>query len=204
MVEETVGATVVRYIDELEGSLRYIHQMMEPDLGAAVAQVIEQKREQLGWAGEVSDVLDDPTWLSPGEWRMGDSSDDDFYLYASIENTGCADGQDVETWIGTFCEFGGDGLCFEISTDALGKAVWKKLLASQVETIGQLIDLGFKCDPRAGFLGLPISIDRNLLAGAFENDEFSVALQPIGLAIEQLNVAKPTLDKLIIEIRKFG
>lgn len=197
-----IGAVIVRHIDELEAALRYAHNSMRPMLARAVAAVMEDKRRTLTWAGEVVPDFDETLWLAPEEWRIvGDPEDNEFYLSFSLETTPSIDGSEPETWVGIIAGFAGAGIKFAFGTDALGQREWKALLKAQGSLLVELVDRGFRCDPKTGDLELTIPIGRDALAMGFEEDTLEAALSPLGQAIDRIDAARPILDRLVAAIK---
>lgn len=69
MSDPVIGAVIVRHIDELEAALRYAHSTMQSMLVKAVAAVLEDKRLELNWAGEVEADFDQTLWRAPDPKR---------------------------------------------------------------------------------------------------------------------------------------
>jgi hypothetical protein len=202
MSDPVIGAVIVRHIDELEAALRYAHNSMQPMLAKAVAEAMEDKQRALNWAGEVVPDFEENLWLAPEEWRIGgDPEDDDFYLSFSLETTPSIDGSEPETWVGIMAGFAGAGIKFAFGTDALGQREWKAMMKAQGPLLDELVNRGFRCDPKTGDLELLILISRDALAMGFEEDALEAALTPLGHAIDRIDAARPILDRLVAAIR---
>ncbi|WP_449470252.1 hypothetical protein [Sphingobium chungangianum] len=202
MPEPAVGAVIVSHIDELEAALRYAHKSMQPMLEKAVAGIIDGKRRAIAWAGEAPADFDDTLWFAPEEWRMaGESEEDDCYLSFVFDTTVCLDGHEPETWVGTIAAFAGAGIRFSASTDALGQRDWKALLRSQGPLLDELVEKGFRCDPKTGDVALTIPISREALIAGFEDEDLETALEPIGVAIDRIASARTVLDRLVAAIK---
>lgn len=201
MPEPAVGAVIVTHIDELEAALRYAHSTMQPMLEKAVAALLDDKRRALGWAGEAPADFDETQWFAPEEWRMPQSDENDCYLSFVLDTVSCLDGHEPETWVGTIAGFAGAGIRFAASTDALGQRDWKALLRSQGPLIDQLVDRGFRCDPKTGDVALTISISKEALVAGFEDEDLEAALEPLGQSIDRIHAARSALDGLVEEIK---
>ena len=203
MSEPAIGAVIVNHIDELEAALRYANSTVQPMLEKAVANVMDEKRHELGWAGESPADFDDAQWLAPEEWRMGGSAgENDFYLSFGLDTTPCIDGNEPETWIGIIAGFAGAGIRLSASTDALGQRPWKALMKSEAALLNDLVGMGFVCDPKSGDIALAISINRDSLAAAFDDDLLEAALEPVSHAIDRIDAARPVLDRLVQAIKR--
>lgn len=202
MSDPSVGAVIVTHIDELEAALRYAHGTMQPALEKAVASLLDEKRLALAWAGEVPADFDETLWLGPEEWRMsGDPEENDFYLSFSLTTSPCIDGHEPETWVGTIAGFAGAGIRLSASTDALGQRDWKTLLKAQGPLLDGLVAQGFLCDPKSGDIEIAVPISSEALVAGFEEEDLETALQPLGAAVDRINAAKNTLDRLVASIK---
>lgn len=202
MTGTSVGATIVRHIDELEAAVRYARMNMQPLLGKAVAAILENRKRLFGWNGKIEHDLEGETWLAAAEWRTASDPDDHYDLYIEFDESLCMDRLETTTWIGTFCGFAGAGIRLALHSDALGLRDWKALLRSEKDVADQLFANGFLCDPKTGELALLITIDRSLLAEAFADEGFDEALKPIEVALDRIHSVRPLLDCLVAAIRK--
>lgn len=200
MSDTTVAAAIVRHIEELEVALRHLQNVMDPRIEKEAGRLIERKRKEFGWAGEVDDHLEPISWLAPESWRMAGDTDDSFDLYMNFEGTDCIDGAGPETWVAQFLGFAGSGMCFMFGTNALDRNKWKALLRSDA-AIESLVENGFICDPRSGTLAMPVLLHKEALISAFEGGVFSDALAPIGLSLDRINGLRTILDQLVSAIR---
>jgi hypothetical protein len=202
MSDPEIGAVIVRYIDELEAALRYAHSSMQPALAKAVAGVMQRKQLALNWAGEVLPDFNETLWLAPEEWRMpGGAADNEFYLSFSLDTSPSIDGSDPETWVGIFAGVAGAGMKFTFGTDALGQREWKALLKAQAPLAVELVDKGFRCEPKTGELALAIPIGRQELAMGFEEKALEDALSPLIQAVDRIDAARPVFDRLVESIK---
>lgn len=202
MTEIPVSATIVRHIDILEAALRHAGNVMQPLLGKAVGDLLEEKRKSLGWAGEIESELDGLMWLAPPEWRAAGDAGDNYDLYVEFDEFSCVDREETATWIGTFCGFGGAGIRLALGTNAIGPRAWRSLLRTETGIADALHAAGFLCDSKNGILAMTIAIDRERLSQAFADEEFEEALQPIEDALGRIHRARPLLDSLVTAIRK--
>lgn len=202
MNETDAGAVIVRYIDELEAALRYVHSSMQPRIGRAIADLLHHAKNAQRWAGEIDSDLDGGNWLAPQEWRTSNDTNDRFDLYFEFDKTDCMDGMPTETWIAALCGFAESRARFVFGTNAIGQRDWKAILRTETQTIDELVASGFSCNPKTGELSALILIDREKLASAFAEDDFELALDPIKRALERIMSCRNTLNKLVAIIRK--
>lgn len=202
MKDPEVGAVIVRHIDEIEAALKYADETMEPQLGKAVAELGNDWLKKHEWAGETEDDLGEEFWVASKEWQMEGESKDSFDLYANFDSSVGPNDFDPSTWIANFAGFLGAGIHFTFETDALNKNPWKSLLKTETILVDELLSRGFQCDLKSGELAMPISIDRETLAEAFQEEDFEEALKPIEKALDNMLAAKDVLDKLVEAIRK--
>jgi len=202
MNDPSVGATIVRHIDELEAAIRFAQDTMQPQLGKAVAHLMEVKKKSLNLDGKIEHDLDREMWLAFPDWRTPGDTADNYDLFFEFDQSLCIDGEETTTWVGNFCGFGGAGIRFAFHSNALGQREWKNLLRSERDILDQIVALGLLCDPKTGELAQLVTLDRALLADAFDDEEFDEALAPIKAALDRIETMRPLLDKLVMAIRK--
>lgn len=202
MSELAPGATIAKYIDELEASLRYSNEVMDPTIEKAISSVLRRKRHELAWAGEEPEDFDEVQWLAPEDWRASEAyGEDAFYLYFELGFINCIDGNIPETMTGLLSGFAGAGLQFLVTTDALKPREWKQFLKSQSELLADLAKRGFLCDQKIGEMVLTIPTMADGLIAAFEDGDLETALEPIEQTIDRLNAARPILERLCEAVR---
>lgn len=202
MSDLSAGAVIVRHIEELEAAVRYARGPMAKALGHAVAELLEEQKLALGWTGEIPSDLNEHIWLAPSEWRTPNDTENNYDLFIEFDETTCLDGEETETWIGSFGGFAGASVRLVLSTNALGARNWKALLRSEVALIDQLLECGFLCDAKKGELAALMTFNRDALAQAFADDDFDKALLPLAQAVERIVKARPLLDQLVSLIRE--
>lgn len=201
MSDTSAGAVIVRHIEELEAAMRYARGQMTRALEIAFSDLLREKTQTLGWSGEIPPDLDE-IWFAPNEWRSIDGTQDRYDLFVEFADALCLDGEETETWIGSFCGFAGSGVRFRLRTNVLGNRLWKAMLRSEHALVDKLIDAGFHCDAKTGEVEVLMTFEREVLAEAFAEDEFQDALMPVSWAIERIAKARPLLDQLVSLIRK--
>lgn len=202
MSELAPGATIAKYIDELEASLRYSRETMDPAIEKATSAVLLRKRHELAWAGEEPADFDEVQWLAPEDWRASEAyGEDAYYLYFELASKECIDGNSPETLTGLLSGFAGSGLQFLVTTDVLKPREWKQFLRSQSELLADLAERGFLCDQKTGEIVLIIPSMADGLIAAFEDDDLETALEPIEQTIDRLNAARPILERLYEAIK---
>ena len=201
MSDRSLEALIVDHIDELESALAHANTFITPILGKRTAEIIEEKKSEFGWAGQIADELNDDQWLAPEEWRNASDPDDNFDLYIELGDT--YPGVESDTWLGTFCGWQNARLQFSLATNALKPRQWKLLLQSESILVEQLAATGFQCNLKDGDLFLPILIDQKALAEAFEENDFETAFKPFAEQLDLFQKARPILDNLVEAIRRF-
>ena len=97
------------------------------------------------------------------------------------------------------CSVGQDdmGFIFRIKHSEFGgKSKWNKFYKSLPMTIGsQLQALGFN-DCGLGVFFIPIKLDTNLLANAWENEDYVEIMQPVIAVLENIKQSVPIFDEL--------
>lgn len=202
MSELVPGATIAKYIDELEASLRYSRETMDPAIEKAISAVLHRKRLELAWAGEEPADYDEMQWLAPEDWRANETyGEDAFYLYFELGSKDCVDGDLPETLTGLLSGFAGSGLQFLVTTDALKTREWKQFLKGQSELLAELAKRGFLCDQKTGEIALLIPSMGDSLIMGFEDDDLETALKPIAQTVDRLNAARPILERLFEAVK---
>lgn len=202
MNETSVGATIVRHIDELEAAMRYTRETMQPRLDKAVSEILEKKRKAFGWNGKIDNDLDREMWLAPPQWRTPGDEAQNYDLFFELDDMLCVDKKETFTWVGAFCAFAGAGICFGFHSNSLGARDWKAVLRSEQVLVGALSAKGFDIDLKSGEFAVRIRIDRDALAEAFAEEEFGEALAPIASALDLVYAERKLLDRLVKAIRK--
>lgn len=196
----SVAATIVRNIDLLEEVRDYLATTMDPVLGQAVGELLTRKRDEFGWTGEIGMELGGPMYMAPHDWKMENGEEDAFDLYVAFGGTNDND----LYWISNFAGVSETGIEFEVASDSGRVAAVRKALKAIFKSDPTLLEnlraSGFSWSPE-GRLTMPVTITREALAAAFEDEDFDTALTPIAEALDRIHAARKHLDLLVDRIR---
>lgn len=196
----SVAAAIVRNIDLLEATYDYVDDKIDPALGEAVGKLLTRKRDEFGWIGEVEMSFEDSMYLAPSDWQKAEDEEGNFDLYFAFD----AIGESTQSWIGNLVGVEGAGMGFEILSDSGTKAAVRGRLRTIVRDDPALLEnlraSGFSWSPK-GDLTMPVTITREALAAAFEDEDFDTALAPIAEALDRIYAARKHLDLLVDRIR---
>lgn len=197
--DPSVAAAIVRNIDLLEAATDYVSTNMEHALGHAVGELLVRKRDEFGWTGEVELTFEGSMYVAPSDWRAAE--DDNFDLYVGFD---AIEDNDLY-WVSNFAGVLGTGVGFKVFSDSGTEAAVKKALKKIFEADPALLEtlrtFGFSWSPR-GNLTMPVTISRDALAAAFEDEDFATALAPIAEALDRIHAAREPLDLLVARLRK--
>lgn len=199
-----LNALIVRHIGDLESAMKQAKSQIDGQLERATAQIIDEKRKEFEWTGEVNRSLDGEQWLAPEPWRTANKSDNSFDLFLILHTDNGIEDFAAETWLSYFIGLNGCELAFVIETNALKVSRWKAFLRQQEDSIAELRDFGFTCDLKRGRLALPMGFNQEAIAQAVENEDVNEGLSPLGVALDRIVKARPILDKLVSKVREFA
>lgn len=193
---------IARNIGDLEAALVEINDM-DDLLWSRLSDLVSEHSATCDWRIARNFDAEDNYFL-PGEWVDAVNKVADEWIWLSFDVSTPQGKQDC-SYLSIFTQSGPHGCSMEIAitTDkSVGKARRKSIFASNPDIIKRLGEHGFEYDPNEGIVFLPFRIDPDLLAKAFEDDNFDTALQPIALALDIIQVARPDLDRLVKAFRQ--
>lgn len=196
----SVAAAIVRNIDLLEATYDYVGTKIDPVLGQAVGTLLARKRDDFGWVGDVEMTFEGSMYLAPSDWRTAEDEEDAFDLYFVFD----AISENDLYWVANFVGVEGTGVGFEVLSDTGTKAAVRRTLrrifGADQAILETLRTSGFSWSPQ-GDLTMPVTISREALAAAFENEDFDTALAPVAEALDRIHAARKHLDLLVDRIR---
>lgn len=193
----SVAAAIIRNIDLLQAAMDYLDNTMETTLGREVAKVIEAKQRDFDWEGEAEDDPGDVSWLAPREWRVAGDDEGNFDLFAKFDERMETD----RSWVATVSGVGETGVVFAMESNTLSNHSLNRILGGDTTLTETLREFGFTWEPR-GRLSMPITISREALAQAFQDEDFTIALAPVSEALDRIQAARKSLDLLVDRIRE--
>lgn len=88
-------------------------------------------------------------------------------------------------------------MAFWIEQTIATSSVWRKLVKTSEGIVAELRALGFSIDDDDDRrLYLPVVLDREALARAFETDDFDEVMKPVAMAVGNVMAAAPVLTRL--------
>lgn len=189
--DNKLAALIIRNIVDLEHSLKFLNEEIEPKLAEAIFDIIEDGREVGTWF--IDDRTDLGSWFCPESWRIGPDTKPDACMWFQIDTPG---DDPWESWVGTFA--GGSGAA---STAALmvryarmGKRQWQELRNSVPDAMAAIRAVGFTIDGDQIYYSLPL--DSEALSEASEQDDLRQALGRIEELADALDKAMPAFMDL--------
>jgi hypothetical protein len=199
MSEQTVlAALIVRNIGDIEAAINMASDLLDKQFFKEVVQAAAQRATDTPWHVQ----YDEDKWeikLTRNEWIT--NNEDDFWLQFS-ELPGPNEESDT-TWIAVATRTGPNGATLGLSFQhrPITPARLRILLNNHPPLVTSLSERGFKRDESGRQLFIPVTIDREELAQAFENDDFDTALEPIRVVVTTVQEAEQKLDELVRLIR---
>lgn len=193
-----LDALVVRNIGDIAAAMKHAIEKLGPRLWDELGKALLAATDFSSWYAS-SDVEEQEIWTAHRSWLIPDAdpANADFWLGLDERTAFGNDGED--SWIASFTGSGPNRATAALWIDQtiLGKVAWKRLVKSNLDLVDELRTAGFGLDEDDDRrLFLPITIDREKLALAFENGDFDTAMIPIVEARRRIVEALPVLDKL--------
>lgn len=193
-----LDALVIRNINDIEAAMNHAIEQISPrvwqEVGRTVLDVCKDQPLQGFVEAEDEEVwLADSMWLRPGKH----GHDADFWL--GLDERTSASGKNENSWLANFVASGPEGstMAFWLDQRIVGKSAWKKILKTNDDVLSSLRDCGFAFDEDDDRkLCLPLELDREKLAVAFETDDFDLVMEPVTVAVGSLVEALPHLQRL--------
>ena len=191
-LEQGFAASVVRDIERIERAFYAAHGPMSDQLlgeiayamrGAAPAQWVLSKIPEL--------TLTCPDWQSRKPHKRGD---------AWLQLRQVARDDLEQSWIAAATGSGPTSMCLELMVRKRLSPLSGKLQGN-IALTESLLARGFELTEAGTRLIMPISIDVDELALAFETQDFHEAMEPVREATAMAVAAKPEIDELLDLLR---
>ena len=189
-------ATIVRNIGEIERGYFEACGSMSAQFMTAVAEVM-RKAAPTDWqvvGNEEMVSLTVPEWRSTRGMGRGD---------AWLEIAEVANDDEEHSWIAAATRSGETSMALELRTRN-GLPKFPDVLAHKSGVSALLMERGFEYADAGERMFVPITIDKEALALAFDKGDFAEALVPVRQAVELVVAAKGDLDGLIALLRQRG
>jgi hypothetical protein len=189
---------IVRNIGDIEAAMKHAVEELGPRIWDEVGKSLVAVHDAAAWFA-FSDAEDEEIWLAYRSWLTPDAvpADADFWIGLDERTSFGNDGEN--SWLATFTASGPNGAttALWIDQNILGKVAWKKLVKANGGLIDELRSGGFSLDEDDDRrLYLPLVIDREALATAFESEDFDLAMRPVVEAYGKVVDALPQLQRL--------
>lgn len=194
---KTLNALVIRNIADIEAAITQAQQEIGPVIWREAAKTAKAVCDD-EWTVLIDEDDDelrlaDRTWMIHGARKP--KADFSIRLYERVR----PDGDGENSWLATFVAGGPNGamMAFWIEQTIVTPSAWKKLVKTSDGIIADLRALGFSIDDdddRRVFV--PVVLDREALARAFETDDFDEVMRPVATAVSNVMAAVPVLGRL--------
>ncbi len=198
-----LDALIIRNIGDVEAALLRAYEIGDETIeaiGAAIRSGLDE-----AWK-VVVDVNDDtPIRFARRIWIGGETSSLSGSYHFSLSDKNGPGGDTDHTWLCSLLGIGPEGSSAVLYfwSDSFGaKRRWKKLADDQSKLIDKLLDAGFRQDDKQ-WLYVPVTIDAEALAKAFEEGDLSTAMAPVAAALGVIEAAMPSIEALIERDRTF-
>ena len=189
-------ADIVRGIVEIERAYsRAYYELSEQlmvEIGAQIRSAIPEDWQAVGSSEGASITV--PDWRSTRGAGRGD---------VWLELAEVANDELEHSWIAAATASGETRMVLELRVRN-GLPAFPVILSANAGTAALLMERGFEQAEAGTRLFVPIKLDQDLLASAFENGDFGDALVPVTHAIELVVAAKGDIDGLVALLRKRG
>lgn len=194
---KTLDALVIRNIADIEAAIKHAQDEIGPIIWEEAAKTAQDRCDD-AWTLIVDADNDelrlaDRTWMIHG--ARNPRADFSVRLYERI----LPDGDGENSWLATFVASGPNGatMAFWIEQSIVTPSAWKKLVKTSDGIVAELRALGFSIDDDDDRrLYVPVVLDREALARAFETDDFDEVMKPVGTAVCNVMEAAPVLARL--------
>ncbi len=154
-------------------------------LDESIQKWVEEKAQ--AWVGLFENNDEGQTWIFPSQWHSADMDDEtDSLAWFNLEFLN-GDGSSYD--LADLCGVGQDemGFTFRIKYGEFGgKTAWNRFTKSLPTSIVQsLQSLGFN-DYGKGVFFIPIKLNPDLLASAWENEDYEELMQPVIVVLENI------------------
>jgi hypothetical protein len=191
------GALAIRHIAILEQANTVLLDLTD-EVWKAINEVCLDVVAAKDWDGDFEDS--DPQWLAPKDWRVAGTEHEESSARVTLSFDGGADEFAVTTLCGAGA--GRSGFCWEFEYKNLtGKVAWKRFAVGVNQRYALREKFGFEYKSDDGQWFLPFKLDPELLATAYETDDWALALKPVSDALEKVETALPTFTAIIMEAK---
>jgi hypothetical protein len=197
MAHADLNALIVANLKDLDAVACHLQQTLQPAVGDAMDEILEEHRIKAGWEGHADwDV--DGAWLAPKDWRKkAGSAGDEFLCRFSLEADSEAEDDKDGYWLSQLLGLGHAKLGFRWGRKNVSKVRWRTIVGANTSIIGDLRGEGFSYDENNGSFFLPVILNPSEMSEALAQETAQLALGPLQNALDTLVRAKPKFDELL-------
>lgn len=195
---KTLDALVIRNIADIEAAMKHAIEVIGPRIWEEASRVMQATCVADTWIA-LADLDEEDVWFADRNWLMPGQRKPkaDFWLGLDERTSGGNLGEN--SWLATFVSSGPNGatMAFWLNQRILLPGAWKKLVKSSDALVAELRGFGFSFDDDDDRrLYVPVVLDREALAMAFETDDFDDVMKPVATAVANAMSAAPVLGRL--------
>ena len=191
-----LDADIIRGITEIERAYSRAYydlsEQLMSEIAAQMRSAIPDNWQVVGSSESASVTV--PDWRSTRGAGRGD---------VWLELAEVANDELEHSWIAAATASGETRMVLELRVRN-GLPAFPAILSANAGTAALLMERGFEQAEAGTRLFVPIELDQELLAAAFESGNFGDALVPVTHAIELVVAAKGDIDGLVALLRKRG
>lgn len=200
--DNELSALIVRNIADIERIKRHLDGELRRELAKAIARTFESAKHTR-WRIETDDDWPGDNWMAMKNWIDEDNVEKTTFRCSLEVGSGF---EEEESWLAHFTGTAPSrvGMAFYVNNGTGGgQQRLKKILNEDDVRRQRLTDRGWEIDPKEG-LRLPVRLQLEELASAFEEDDLALALDPIERGIGIVIESQHDLNNLRDELLAFG
>ncbi|MBN4073346.1 hypothetical protein JYT48_02170 [Mariprofundus ferrooxydans] len=204
------GALAIKSINVIEQAYRLVDNEIEVQLWLAVEKAVAKAVSSDQWRSDLSknetNSIDNP-WIAKTDWQ-----DEDGVPLAKFYIWGVLPEENNDQWLLTqICGLGEAEVGIEWAVVyshkilGLNKLKWRAFAAEQNNNTPKLKELNFKYKEKEGRWFLPMHVERDELADAWENEEMDDFLdKTVNRCMQNIFEAVPEFDRILEEAKNFN
>ena len=194
-----LNALIVRNIGDIEAAIERAMQELDKRLWKEMAAVVEVAAGRYGWRSDNKPEDNEVQFsFESAEWQKGDRT---AQFRFSIEEIPGATNDFPSSWIAEAVAENPQGarLGLVLIQDVLKPRALARVIKKKAELLAKLADHKILLN-EDNALFIEINIDKEVLAQAFEEDDFEIALNPLLTAMKTIDQAKQLINQIVTAI----
>lgn len=191
------GSVILANLAMFNESAILFESEIEPAFMEALDKTIESWVSEQKWIGLFNYHIDNQAWISLSEWHCTGTEDEfDTIAWFNLE-FGHGEGNSYD--LADLCGIGQDemGFTFRIKYGEFGgKSKWNKFFKVLPVSINERLQALDFNDCGLGVFFIPIKLNPNLLATAWENEDYEEIMQPVIAVLENIKQSVPIFDEI--------